>query len=157
MKITLLVVGKTEEEYLKQGISIYEKRLQHYLSFNTEEISALKKAKNLSIEEKKQKEGELILKKISNTDYVVLLDENGIEFTSSNFAEAMQQLMNQGTKRLVFVIGGAYGFSENIYKRADTTFALSKLTFSHQMVRLIFVEQLYRIMTIISGEKDHHG
>ena len=157
MKITLILNGKTEDDYIIKGFTTYEQRLKHYLSFETIVIPALKNTKALSIEQQKQKEGELILKHINSSDRVILLDENGKEYTSVHFSEYIQQQMNSGIKNLLFVVGGPYGFSDDIYKRANGKISLSKMTFSHQMVRLFFVEQLYRAMTILKNEPYHHS
>ena len=157
MKITLILNGKTEEDYLLKGFSIYEQRLKHYVSFETVVIPALKNMKALSIEQMKQREGELIIKNIHTADKLILLDENGKEFNSINFSVFFQQQMNSGVKNIVFVVGGPYGFSDEIYKRANLKISLSKMTFSHQMVRLFFVEQLYRAMTILKNEPYHHS
>ncbi len=157
MKITLILNGKTEEDYLLKGFSIYEQRLKHYVSFETVVIPALKNMKALSIEQMKQREGELIIKNIHTADKLILLDENGKEFNSINFSGFFQQQMNSGVKNIVFVVGGPYGFSDEIYKRANLKISLSKMTFSHQMVRLFFVEQLYRAMTILKNEPYHHS
>ena len=131
MKITLILNGKTEDDYIMKGFSIYESRLKHYISFETIVIPALKNTKALSIEQQKQKEGELILKNIQTSDKVILLDENGREYNSVGFSEFIQKEMNSGIKNLVFVVGGPYGFSEEIYKRANGKISLSKMTFSH--------------------------
>lgn len=157
MKITLILNGKTEEDYLLKGFSIYEQRLKHYVSFETVVIPALKNMKALSIEQMKQREGELIIKNIHTADKLILLDENGKEFNSIDFSGFFQQQMNSGVKNIVFVVGGPYGFSDEIYKRANLKISLSKMTFSHQMVRLFFVEQLYRAMTILKNEPYHHS
>ena len=156
MKITLILNGKTEDDYIVKGFSIYENRLKHYISFETIVIPALKNTKALSVEQQKQKEGELIIKNIQTSDKLILLDENGKEFNSVGFSEFIQKEMNSGIKNLVFVVGGPYGFSDEIYKRANGKISLSKMTFSHQMVRLFFVEQLYRVMTILKNEPYHH-
>ncbi|MDA3879193.1 MAG: 23S rRNA (pseudouridine(1915)-N(3))-methyltransferase RlmH [Prolixibacteraceae bacterium] len=156
MKITLLCIGKTEDDYIKKGIDKYFKRLKHYLTFKMEIIPGLKNTKNISEDLQKEKEGELILAKISPTDHVVLLDEKGIGYNSIKFAEQIEKKMVAGTRSMVFVIGGPYGFSHKVYQRANEKTALSPMTFSHQMVRLVFVEQLYRAMTIIRGEPYHH-
>jgi 23S rRNA (pseudouridine1915-N3)-methyltransferase len=156
MKITLILNGKTEDDYLIKGFAVYEQRLKHYISFETIVIPALKNTKALSIEQQKQKEGELILKNVQPSDKLMLLDENGREYNSVAFSEFIQQQMNSGIKNLVFVVGGPYGFSEEIYKRSNGKIALSKMTFSHQMVRLFFIEQLYRSMTILRNEPYHH-
>ena len=156
MKITLLVIGKTEADYLKKGIDVYLKRLEHYLPFSLEVIPALKNTKNLTEEQQKQKEGELILTQIKPGDYLVLLDENGKQFSSVKFAGYIEKMMIAGTRSMIFVIGGPYGFSEQVYQKANSKISLSEMTFSHQMVRLIFVEQVYRAMTILKGEPYHH-
>ncbi len=156
MKITLILNGKTEDDYIVKGFSIYENRLKHYIPFETIVIPALKNTKAISIEQQKQKEGELIIKNIQISDKLILLDENGKEYNSVGFSDFIQKEMNSGIKNLVFVVGGPYGFSEEIYKRANGRISLSKMTFSHQMVRLFFVEQLYRAMTILKNEPYHH-
>jgi 23S rRNA (pseudouridine1915-N3)-methyltransferase len=156
MLVELIVVGKTEEKWLSEGISQYEKRLVHYLNYKMEVIPSLKNTKNLSEASLKQKEGEEILKKVQVSDWVVLLDDKGKQYTSMDFAGQLQTLMNAGYKRVIFIVGGAFGFSEEVYKRANAKLSLSKMTFSHQMVRLFFAEQLYRAMTILKGEKYHH-
>ena len=157
MKITFILNGKTEDDYILKGFAVYEQRLKHYISFETVVIPALKNTKALSIEQQKQKEGELILKNIQNADKLILLDENGKEYNSIGFSEFIQQQMNSGIKNLVFVVGGPYGFSDEVYKRANGKISLSKMTFSHQMVRLFFAEQLYRAMTILKNEPYHHS
>lgn len=157
MKIILILNGKTEDDYLIRGTSIYEQRLKHYLTFETIIIPALKNTKALSIEQQKQKEGDILLKNIQPSDRLILLDENGKEFNSLQFADFVQQQMNSGLRNLIFVVGGPYGFSDDVYKRANGKVALSKMTFSHQMVRLFFVEQLYRAMTILKNEPYHHS
>ncbi|MGB3948598.1 MAG: 23S rRNA (pseudouridine(1915)-N(3))-methyltransferase RlmH [Bacteroidia bacterium] len=157
MKITLVLNGKTEDEYLIKGVSIYEQRLKHYISFESIVFPALKNTKALSVEQQKQKEGELLLKHIQSSDRLILLDEGGKEYNSVQFSDYLQQQMNSGIKNLVFVVGGPYGFSDEIYKRANGKISLSQMTFSHQMVRLFFVEQLYRAMTILKNEPYHHS
>lgn len=156
MKIVLLYVGKTDDSYLKEGVLHYLNRLKRYI--NTEElvIPSLKNTKNISIEEQKTQEGKLILKIINNTDRVILLDEKGKQHTSIELSSYLQSQMLSGSKRLFFVIGGPYGFSKEVYERAEDKIALSKLTFSHQMVRLFLMEQLYRAMTILKNEPYHH-
>ncbi|MEX8548535.1 MAG: 23S rRNA (pseudouridine(1915)-N(3))-methyltransferase RlmH [Mucilaginibacter sp.] len=156
MKITLLSVGKTEEKYLNQGIAIYLKRLKHYIKLEVAEIPELKQTKGLSQEQQKAKEAELISKKLNPIDFVVLLDERGQELTSLQFADLLNKRMLASTQNLVFVIGGPYGFDNSIYQRANEKLSLSKLTFSHQMVRLFFAEQVYRAFTILKGEPYHH-
>ncbi len=157
MKIKLLLVGKTDSDYLSRGIDEYVKRLKHYLPFEMFIIPDLKNTKNLSEDQQKQKEGELILNQINPGDFVVLLDEKGKEFTSVDFSKFIEKQMISGLKNLVFVVGGPYGFSNEIYKQSNSKISLSRMTFSHQMVRLIFAEQLYRAMTIIKGEPYHHN
>lgn len=156
MKITFILNGKTEDDYLIKGITIYEQRLKHYVQFETVVIAALKNTKALSIDQQKQKEGELLLKTIQPSDKLILLDKNGKEYNSVDFSNYLQQQMNSGIKNLVFVVGGPYGFSDEVYKRAGGKLSLSKMTFSHQMVRLFFTEQLYRAMTILKNEPYHH-
>ncbi len=156
MKIVLFVVGKTTQEYLVEGIAKYQKRLQHYTQFEIFEISNIKNVKNLSNLELMKKEGRLILKQLQPSDYLVLLDDKGKDFTSIKFANKLQAWMLNGKKRLVFVCGGAYGFSDELYQRQNEKLSLSKMTFSHQMVRLFFVEQVYRAYTILNNEPYHH-
>lgn len=156
MKITFLVVGKTEADYLRKGIDVYVKRLQHYLPFELLELAAIRNSQSLSEIQQKQKEGELLCSKISLSDVVVLLDEKGKQNTSVEFAEWINKKMVAGTRNLIFIVGGPYGFSGELYKRANEKISLSPMTFSHQMVRLIFVEQLYRAMTVLKGEPYHH-
>lgn len=156
MKIQIICIGKTDDKYLKEGIELYEKRLKHYVNFNFEIIPDLKNVKNLSRSEQCIKEGESILKHINPQDYVVLLDERGDSLTSLEFAAFFEKLGVQGRSQVVFVIGGPFGFSDAVYKRADKKLSFSKMTFSHQMIRLFFVEQLYRAHTIIKGESYHH-
>ncbi|APS39895.1 23S rRNA (pseudouridine(1915)-N(3))-methyltransferase RlmH [Salegentibacter mishustinae] len=156
MTIKLLCIGKTDNRELKQLIEVYKKRLQFYNKFEIEIIPDLKKTKNLDENQQKEKEGELILAKVQNSDFLVLLDENGKEFSSEKFSVYIQKRLNSGLKQLIFVIGGPYGFSEAIYQRANSKVALSQMTFSHQMVRLFFTEQLYRAFTILKNEPYHH-
>ncbi len=156
MKITFLLVGKTEENYLQTGISIFEKRLQHYISFEQIVIPELKNTKNLSPEQIKEKEAELLLKHLQKADKIILLDEHGKKYRSTQFAEFLQTQMNSGIKNLCFVVGGAYGFDEKIRKAADAQLSLSDMTFSHQMIRLLFIEQVYRAMTILRNEPYHN-
>jgi 23S rRNA (pseudouridine1915-N3)-methyltransferase len=156
MKIVLLSIGKTSEEYLIEGIAQYQKRLKHYTQFELIEVPNIKKAQNFSKNELMKKEGELILNKIQASDYLVLLDDKGQDFTSVKFSKKVQQWMLSGKKRLVFVIGGAYGFSDTVYQIGNEKLSLSKMTFSHQMVRLFFVEQIYRAYTILNNEPYHH-
>lgn len=156
MNIKLLLVGKTDEGNLQSLIDNYVKRLEHYNKFELEIIPDLKNTKNLSVEQQKTKEGKLILEKMTPSDYLVLLDENGKQYSSEAFSEFIQKRLNSGMKQLIFVVGGPYGFSEEVYTRAQAKLSLSKMTFSHQMVRLFFVEQLYRAFTILKNEPYHH-
>ncbi|GAL68477.1 23S rRNA (pseudouridine(1915)-N(3))-methyltransferase RlmH [Jejuia pallidilutea] len=156
MTIKLLAIGKTDNKELTSLIEVYKTRLNHYIKFEFEVIPDLKKAKNLSENEQKHKEGELILKKISPSDVLILLDENGKQFSSLSFSNYLQKQMNSGLKHLIFVIGGPYGFSDEVYMKANGKISLSKMTFSHQMVRLFFIEQLYRGFTILKNEPYHH-
>jgi len=156
MKIKLLAIGKTDDKHLISLIETYKQRLKHYINFELEIIPDIKNVKNLSQVQQKEKEGELILKKLTNTDVLLLLDEKGKEMRSIDFAKFLQKKMNSGIKQLVFVIGGPYGFSENIYKKSQGKISLSKMTFSHQMIRLFVVEQIYRAFTILKNEPYHH-
>ncbi|AMD84929.1 23S rRNA (pseudouridine1915-N3)-methyltransferase [Capnocytophaga haemolytica] len=156
MNIKLIAVGKTDQAALQALINEYQKRLSRYAPFDLQVITDVKNSKSLSEEQQKVKEGELILKSVASTDYLVLLDERGKEYTSVEFSAYIQKVMLSGSKQMTFVIGGPYGFSEAVYRRADAKVALSKLTFSHQMVRLFFVEQLYRAFTILKNEPYHH-
>ena len=156
MKFTLLVVGKTVEKHYIAAINGYTERTKHYTSFDIEVIPELKNTKSLSMEQQKEKEGELILKALQPGDVVVLLDEHGKEFRSIEFANWIERKMHTVNKRLVFIIGGPYGFSQAVYGAAQEKISLSKMTFSHQMIRLIFVEQLYRAMTILNNGPYHH-
>ena len=156
MKIKLLAIGKTDDKNLQILIQNYEKRLKHYIKFELEIIPDLKNVKNLSESEQKEKEGALILKRINPTDQLVLLDEKGAMNTSKEFSKFMQKKMNSGIKQMVLVIGGPYGFSEAVYKKSQGKISLSKMTFSHQMIRLFVVEQIYRAFTILRNEPYHH-
>jgi len=156
MKITLIAIGKTDDHNLRTLIEAYAKRLSHYVSFYFEVIPDIKNVKNLSEIQQKNKEGQELMKRFTDSDTVVLLDENGKSFSSVGFSQYLQKKMNSGLKNLVFIIGGPYGFSEEIYQRANGKIALSQMTFSHQMVRLFFVEQLYRGFTILRNEPYHH-
>ncbi|TDQ07560.1 23S rRNA (pseudouridine(1915)-N(3))-methyltransferase RlmH [Pedobacter metabolipauper] len=156
MKITLLVTGKTEDKYLIEGIEKYLNRLKHYIGFNMVVIPDVKNTKNLSEAQQKSKEAEQMLKHINNTDQIILLDEKGIKYTSVLFSSYLNKQMIGSVQHLIFVIGGPYGFDESIYKRANGSISLSEMTFSHQMVRLFFVEQLYRAFSILKGEPYHH-
>lgn len=156
MKIKVICIGKTGKKFLEEGEKEYLNRLQHYISVERIEIPDLKNQKNLTEEQIKKQEGELILEKITAGDQLFLLDEHGKTFTSEKFADFLQQRFNQGGKSLTLVIGGAYGFSEKMYQTAQGKISLSELTFSHQMIRMILFEQLYRGMTILKGEPYHH-
>ena len=156
MKIKLIVVGKTNATYLVEGEREYERRLRHYTKFEEIIITDVKQSGKLSENELKKKEGQMILSKLENGEHVVLLDDKGKHYSSVDFAQLLQQKMNSGLKSLVFVVGGAFGFSDEVYQRANSKVSLSKMTFSHQMIRLIFKEQLYRGFSILRGEKYHH-
>jgi 23S rRNA (pseudouridine1915-N3)-methyltransferase len=156
VKIELIVIGKTDADWVKQGFEVYQKRLSYYISFNTTIIPDLKNRKNLAIDQQKDQEGILILKQLQTSDFVILLDENGKQFDSVQFSDLLQKKMNSGIKRLVFVIGGPYGFSSELYQKSNQKISLSKMTFSHQMVRPFFVEQLYRAFSILNNEPYHH-
>lgn len=156
VNVKLLTVGKTDVPWVKEGLDLYASRLRHYLPFTVEEIPELKKVSALTEEQIKQKEGELILKQIAPQDTVVLLDEHGLQLRSVEFASWLEKQLSGGARGLVFVIGGAYGFSGEVYARAGAKLSLSAMTFSHQMVRAIFTEQLYRACTILKGEPYHH-
>ncbi len=156
MNIKLLAIGKTDNKALQTLIDDYTKRLSFYIKFDLEIIPDVKNVKNLSEIQQKEKEGELILSKISSTDQLILLDENGTTFSSIGFSDYLQKKMNAGIKTLVFVIGGPYGFSDELYKKAKGKISLSEMTFSHQMVRLFVIEQMYRGFTILKNEPYHH-
>jgi 23S rRNA (pseudouridine1915-N3)-methyltransferase len=157
MKITLIQVGKTVQSFLIEGIDEYQNRLKHYCNFELVTLISVKAAQSSgNIEVIKKSDSNLILSKLNTSDFVVLLDENGKEYSSIKFAEFIKSHQLISTKNLVFVIGGAYGFSEELYQRSNAKISLSRLTFSHQMVRLFFTEQLYRAFTIIKGESYHH-
>ena len=156
MNIKLIAIGKTDNKQLQALMDDYQKRLSFYVKFDLEIISDIKNVKNLSELQQKEKEGELILSKITPTDQLILLDENGKNFSSMEFSGELQKKMNSGIKTLVYVIGGPYGFSETLYSKAQGKISLSKMTFSHQMVRLFFIEQLYRGVTILKNEPYHH-
>jgi len=156
MKITLLTVGKTDVSWVKEGLELYSSRLSHYVPFSVVEIPELKGVSALSKDQIKQKEGELILKVLKPADEVILLDERGKEYSSLEFSGWLQDRISRAQKDIVFVIGGAYGFSEEVYSRSQSKLSLSRMTYSHQMVRTIFAEQLYRAFTIMRGEPYHH-
>ncbi|MCK9640847.1 MAG: 23S rRNA (pseudouridine(1915)-N(3))-methyltransferase RlmH [Prolixibacteraceae bacterium] len=157
MRITFMLVGATEKKYLREGIEDYQKRLIHYLPFEIKVIADIKNSRNLTADQLKEREGKAILDLVSTGDELVLLDVEGAGFSSPGLANWIEKRMLAGTRQLIFVVGGPYGFSEAVYKRADSKMSLSRLTFPHQLVRLLFVEQLYRAMTIIKGEPYHHG
>ena len=156
MKVKLIVIGKTKSEFLLDGENEYQKRLKHYCKFSELIIPNIKKAGKLSKEVLKEKEGNLILDSLKKSDYIILLDDKGLGLTSIEFSEFLNKKIVSSTNELVFIVGGAFGFSESLYKRANTKLRLSKMTFSHQMIRLLFKEQLYRALTILKGEKYHH-
>ena len=156
MKITLLTVGKTDKDWVRQGMEIYVSRLKHYIPFAVVEIPELKNVSALTKDQIKTREGELILKNIKPTDDLILLDERGKEYTSVELAKVIQDKISYVGKDMVYVIGGAYGFSDAVYQGANSKISLSRMTFSHQMVRAIFVEQIYRAFTIMKGEPYHH-
>lgn len=156
MKIELAVIGKTSIGYLKQGIDEYIKRLKHYVPFEIKYIDDIKNTKNISEDQQKRTEGTKILSLLDKSDFVVLLDEHGKEYTSMQYSSYIQKRMLSGAKKVVFVIGGPYGFSQEVYDRANDKISFSKMTFNHEMIRLIFTEQLYRAYTIINHEPYHH-
>ncbi len=156
MKVTLVFTGKTSFDYLEKGIAEYEKRIKRYIDFEIKIIKDLKASKSMPANIVKLKEGETILKQIKQTDFLILLDEKGKQYTSREFAKFIDNKIVTGVKNLMFVVGGAYGFSEEMYKRANGKLSLSKMTFSHQPIRLLFAEQLYRAFTIINGEPYHN-
>ena len=157
MRITLLLIGATDKNYLNDGIAAYQRRLIHYLPFEIRIIADIKNSRNLTEEQQKEREGKALLDLVSTGDELVLLDVGGAEVSSTGFANWIEKRMVAGTRQLIFVVGGAYGFSEAVNKRADSKISLSRMTFPHQLVRLLFVEQLYRAMTIIRGEPYHHA
>lgn len=157
MKITLLTVGKTDNNYLSEGIKIYFDRLQHYIKFEVVEVVLPKTTKKLQTEQLKEAEGKLLIKCFQGADTVILLDEKGRQYSSESFAGWLQKNMNAGTRHLIFVVGGAFGFSQEVYSAASGKMALSEMTFSHQMVRLFFIEQLYRAFTILRNEPYHNS
>ena len=156
MKVEFWMIGKTAFPYVQEGVKVFEKRIKRYIPYESVVVSDVKKAKNLSSEKLKEKEGEKVLSKLKKEDYVVLLDEGGRDFSSRKFANFMEKSLLLSHKRLIFVVGGAYGFSPDMYERANAKLSLSKMTFSHQIVRLFFLEQLYRAMTILRNEPYHN-
>jgi len=156
VKILLLAIGATDKTYMKEGINDYLKRLSFYIPFEMKVIPDLKNRQSLSFDLQREKEGQLILSQVLPGDHLILLDEHGDSYSSIEFSKWMQKKMATGLRQLVFVIGGPYGFSKAVYQRSDGKISLSEMTFSHQMVRMIFIEQLYRAMTIIKNEPYHH-
>nr|WP_299389410.1 23S rRNA (pseudouridine(1915)-N(3))-methyltransferase RlmH [Allomuricauda sp.] len=156
MQITVLAIGKTDSTELTRLIHMYEKRLGHYIKFQLKVIPDIKNSKNLSESQQKEKEGELLLNQLQPSDVLVVMDENGKQLTSMEFSRFLQKKMNSGLRNLVLAIGGPYGFSDAVYQRSNEKLGLSKMTFSHQMVRLFLVEQLYRGFTILRNEPYHH-
>lgn len=156
MKISLLQTGKTTGKYISEGIEEYSARIRKYAGFEILTIPELKNTRNMPVSEQKIKESNRVIQLLDNEDYVIVLDEKGREFTTAGFSEQLMKIFMLSKKRVVFVIGGPWGFSEEVYKRADLRMSLSKLTFSHQLVRLLFAEQLYRVLTVIKGDPYHH-
>lgn len=156
MKVALLYIGKTQQPFVREGFAMYKKRIVHYTHFEEIQVDDVKNPKNLSVKQLKEQEGEKILKKINSTDFVVLLDEKGRSFNSLQFAQWVENKMLQSTKKILFVVGGAFGFSDAVYQRANSKICLSAMTFSHQIIRVIFAEQIYRAFTIIKGESYHN-
>ena len=156
MNLSLLTVGKTDIQWVREGLDVYVSRLRHYVPFSVTEIPELKKVSALTEAQIKEKEGELILRQVGTSDILILLDERGTQYRSVEFAQWLEKQMNQGARNLIFAVGGAYGFSPAVYERANGKIGLSQMTFSHQMVRTIFAEQLYRAFTILKGEPYHH-
>lgn len=156
MEIELLTVGKTTIKFVNEGIEEYTKRLKHYIPYKITPLPDIKKTTSLGAERQKEAEGEIILSKLQNSDFVILLDERGKDYTSMEFSSFLEKQMVAGRKKVVFVVGGPYGFSQAVYDRADGKVSLSKMTFNHEMVRLFFTEQVYRSMTILRGEPYHH-
>lgn len=156
MEIVLMGVGDTTKRFVSDGIAEYTGRLRRYVPFRTEWLRDIKQAGRIETERQKTLEGELILSKIQSSDMCIILDERGHEYTSREFAGKLEKMMSAGRKRIIFVIGGPYGFSKDVYARADLSISLSRMTFTHEMVRLFFTEQIYRAMTILHGEPYHH-
>lgn len=156
MNVLFRVIGKTNEKYLEEGIAVFNKRLSHYLPYKYEIMPDIKKGGKMNPVQLKEEEGKLLLQKTNPDDYLILLDENGKSFRSKDFSKHLEKLLQQPYKRIIFQVGGAFGFSPDVYKRANSKLSMSEMTFSHQMIRLFFVEQLYRAMTIIRNEKYHN-
>jgi 23S rRNA (pseudouridine1915-N3)-methyltransferase len=156
MRITLIESGKTRDPFIREGVELFRKRLVRYVPFKIDTLPDLKNTRSMTMKEVQEKEGEMIIKRIKTDDYVILLDERGEEYNSINFAEYLNDLERK-VNQVLFVIGGPYGFSQQVYERSDTMLSLSKMTFSHQLVRVVFLEQLYRAFTILKGEPYHHA
>ena len=156
MRITLIESGKTRDPFIREGVELFRKRLVRYVPFKIDTLPDLKNTRNMTMKEVQEKEGEMIIKRIKTDDYVILLDERGEEYNSINFAEYLNDLERK-VNQVLFVIGGPYGFSQQVYERSHTMLSLSKMTFSHQLVRVVFLEQLYRAFTILKGEPYHHA
>lgn len=156
MEIVLIAVGRTKIPFVVEGIKEYMNRLKHYISVSIVEIPDVKSVKSFSQKQQKDREGEALLQNVTPADYMILLDEKGKEYSSIEFASYIEKILSTGRKRIIFVVGGPYGFSKSVYERADSKLSLSKMTFNHEMVRLFFVEQVYRAMTILRGEPYHH-
>jgi 23S rRNA (pseudouridine1915-N3)-methyltransferase len=156
MKIVLLQTGKTSEKYINEGVTNFVVRLQKYSVFEIVTLTDIRNTRNMPVKEQKLREGEKIIQFLRNDDYIVVLDEHGKEFTTVEFSEKLEKIFMLQKKRIVFVIGGAYGFSEEVLSKADLRLSLSRMTFSHQVVRLLFMEQLYRVFTVLKGEPYHH-
>lgn len=156
MDIVLLSIGKVSSSWIKEGISLFESRIEKYLKFVNKELPDIKNGKSLAIDKIKELEGKILISEFCSSDIVVLLDEKGKEYSSRDFSVWVQKQLSTGKKRLLFVIGGPYGFSEEVYKNADFKISLSKMTFTHEMAKLFFTEQIYRAMTILKGEPYHH-
>lgn len=156
MEIVLVTIGKTHFDFVISGIREYSKRLNHYLPFSVLELPDVKVSKSTTEAQQKEKEGDILLDRMLPSDFVILLDERGKQYSSMEFADYMERLMASGRKRILFVVGGPYGFAQRVYDRADAKISLSRMTFNHEMVRLFFVEQIYRAMTILRGEPYHH-
>ncbi len=157
MKIQLINTGKTTEKHVKDGIDLYLKRIKNYIPFEVIDLPDIKSTKKMNFDKQKELEGTTILKKIEINDYIIVLDEKGLEYDSSEFADHIQKIMNKGVKTLAFITGGPYGFSKQVYNRAQERISLSRMTYPHQLVRLIFTEQLYRAFTILNNEPYHHN
>lgn len=156
MEIQLIAIGKTTINYVADGIAEFEKRLSHYTTFSIKCLPDIRNTRNISQIQQKEAEGKLLLAEINASDYVILLDEHGVEYTSMQFAAYLQKRMSSGCRRILFIVGGPYGFSEDVYSRANSKMSLSLLTFPHELVRLLYVEQLYRAFTILRNEPYHH-